>query len=797
MVYEVILHSKKTIFVLYYFTCIFSNLQIEFFISDLNDGQTNVEKEPNENFNTSAIPENDEPLQELAKKSSKETPKSSEETQKISEETQKSSEGAQKSSKEAQKSSEVTQKPFEEISGPENDEPLRELATKSLTKKIIEIENKSKDNSKDSFLPSYLNKTTLSTKYGVKERVPNVSSRRDSTQRLFNILLSSSSKKRKNEDSDINFSSPNKKVNTSRATNASNSTDSEMSDFTGFTDTPNDAEKSDEFIEFLAKNISQNEEKVVVDDSNIMSKVTPKKTQKSSEETQKSSEETQKSSEETPKPSEETPKLSEETQKSSEEISGPYEVTGDPIEAAMLKIHDDKYYICLTPNNEKTKLDTNESCIDEVQTQSGSECDKTVNQEPEKMTENNDISTSKEMAEKDQQSIEDVTIEEATSFFEPLLQEQNDLIPNQTYKQDKKSSNSPKSTDNMKTKSNSDPLVDSQKETTYSAQSPESPNRNTNKRFDKKKEANSKPSLNLKIRLTSPIKILPKEVSENSIEITPTEKKAKKKRSHIKTPENLHKKAKLPAGVMKKAEQVDIPENELIVEPIHESDNTNINTENLSKLDKNQTKGAKLSNSKKETMVEPIDEFGETNSNAEDPKDLITPENTTSNEDLDTFTKLLQKESNRSRLSISEKLDVIGRFEKGEKKTHIAKDLGMNESSIRNIIKRKEKLIKFKKIDNDSAALKKTDGQTSSSKESKNSDASANQKSMSNEVHIEKEDTNTTKDIIPYLDRNDLKMGCLFDVLVVPITDYQKIGPGKKASSKVQERKKGEKTIFL
>ena len=40
----------------------FSNLQIEFFISDLNDGQTNVEKEPNENFNTSAIPENDEPL---------------------------------------------------------------------------------------------------------------------------------------------------------------------------------------------------------------------------------------------------------------------------------------------------------------------------------------------------------------------------------------------------------------------------------------------------------------------------------------------------------------------------------------------------------------------------------------------------------------------------------------------------------------------------------------------------------------------------------------------------------------
>ena len=95
-------------------------------------------------------------------------------------------------------------------------------------------------------------------KYGVKEVIPNLN-RRDSTQRLFNILLSSSSssKKRKNEDSDINISTPNKKVNTSRATNASNSTDSEMSDFTGFTDTySNDAEKSAEFIEYLAKNIS-------------------------------------------------------------------------------------------------------------------------------------------------------------------------------------------------------------------------------------------------------------------------------------------------------------------------------------------------------------------------------------------------------------------------------------------------------------------------------------------------------------------------------------------------------------
>ena len=173
---------------------------------------------------------------------------------------------------------------------------------------------------------------------------------------------------------------------------------------------------------------------------------------------------------------------------------------------------------------------------------------------------------------------------------------------------------------------------------------------------------------------------------------------------------------------------------------------------------------------------------GETNSNAEDPKDLITPANTTPNEDSDTFPKLLQKESNRSRLSIGEKLDVIDRFEKGEKKTHIAKDLGMNESSIRNIIKRKEKLLKFQ--------------MTESTKVSENSN-SANQKSMSTEVHIEKDNASATTDIIPYLDRNDLKMGCLFDVLVVPICDYKKTGPGKKASSKVQEKKKGEKIMFF
>ena len=219
----------------------------------------------------------------------------------------------------------------------------------------------------------------------------------------------------------------------------------------------------------------------------------------------------------------------------------------------------------------------------------------------------------------------------------------------------------------MEAKSNSDTLVDSQKETTYSA---ESPNRSTKMRSDKKKEANSKPSLNLKIRLTSPIKILPKEVPENSIEITPTQVKSKKKRSHIKTPKNFHKKAKLPEGVTKKAQLVYTPENELIVDLIKEPINTNINTENHSKLDKNQTKEAKLSNSKKETMVEPIDEFGETNSNAED---LITPANTTPNEDSDTFTKLLQKESNRSRLSIGEKLDVIDRLKKAKRKLILPK----------------------------------------------------------------------------------------------------------------------------
>ena len=47
------------------------------------------------------------------------------------------------------------------------------------------------------------------------------------------------------------------------------------------------------------------------------------------------------------------------------------------------------------------------------------------------------------------------------------------------------------------------------------------------------------------------------------------------------------------------------------------------------------------------------------------------------------------------RLSDAEKMDIIERFEHGEKKAHIARDLGMNKSTIGAIIKRKEELKKF------------------------------------------------------------------------------------------------------
>ena len=49
----------------------------------------------------------------------------------------------------------------------------------------------------------------------------------------------------------------------------------------------------------------------------------------------------------------------------------------------------------------------------------------------------------------------------------------------------------------------------------------------------------------------------------------------------------------------------------------------------------------------------------------------------------------------RLRLSDAEKMDIIERFENGERKSHIARDLGMNKSTIGAIIKRKEELKRF------------------------------------------------------------------------------------------------------
>ena len=47
----------------------------------------------------------------------------------------------------------------------------------------------------------------------------------------------------------------------------------------------------------------------------------------------------------------------------------------------------------------------------------------------------------------------------------------------------------------------------------------------------------------------------------------------------------------------------------------------------------------------------------------------------------------------RLRLSDAEKMDIIERFENGERKSHIARDLGMNKSTIGAIIKRRAEKI--------------------------------------------------------------------------------------------------------
>jgi len=51
-----------------------------------------------------------------------------------------------------------------------------------------------------------------------------------------------------------------------------------------------------------------------------------------------------------------------------------------------------------------------------------------------------------------------------------------------------------------------------------------------------------------------------------------------------------------------------------------------------------------------------------------------------------------------TRHSLEEQLDILRRFDNGEKTSHIAKDLGIPESTIRNVVKRREKLNKFKRI---------------------------------------------------------------------------------------------------
>ena len=54
-----------------------------------------------------------------------------------------------------------------------------------------------------------------------------------------------------------------------------------------------------------------------------------------------------------------------------------------------------------------------------------------------------------------------------------------------------------------------------------------------------------------------------------------------------------------------------------------------------------------------------------------------------------THTKLDKK---RQRLVIEDQLEIVKRFENGEKQSHIAKDLGLNKTLVHNIIKKREKV---------------------------------------------------------------------------------------------------------
>ena len=50
------------------------------------------------------------------------------------------------------------------------------------------------------------------------------------------------------------------------------------------------------------------------------------------------------------------------------------------------------------------------------------------------------------------------------------------------------------------------------------------------------------------------------------------------------------------------------------------------------------------------------------------------------------------------RLPVEEQLEIVRRFEAGERPAHIAKDTGLSDSSVRAIVKRKQELKKFQHI---------------------------------------------------------------------------------------------------
>ena len=61
-------------------------------------------------------------------------------------------------------------------------------------------------------------------------------------------------------------------------------------------------------------------------------------------------------------------------------------------------------------------------------------------------------------------------------------------------------------------------------------------------------------------------------------------------------------------------------------------------------------------------------------------------------------TNKVKKKRITKRQTIEVQLEILRRFENGNKTAHIGRDLGIPESTVREIVKRRDKLYKYKQI---------------------------------------------------------------------------------------------------